>query len=234
MRRTLRKITALLTCAVLAASLSACGEITGLDAQALMSPPRTTADRQAIYTLMCGEESDVTLIYPKNGDYRSAIISRDLNGDGVAEVAGFCANGDAGGIRLQFMTKDADGAWYSLAQFTSAATQVDRVFFGDLTGDGTEEVVVGWGDPQTAPASVTVYSIESGSVRELSMNAVTNSEMLLTDFDGDSVQELFVLSTAQTGSGEETVTAPLGRLYRFDGEQPYVALTVPLDSAVTR
>ena len=84
MRRTLRKITALLTCAVLAASLSACGEITGLDAQALMSPPRTTADRQAIYTLMCGEESDVTLIYPKNGDYRSAIISRDLNGDGVA------------------------------------------------------------------------------------------------------------------------------------------------------
>ena len=67
MRRTLRKITALLTCAVLAASLSACGEITGLDAQALMSPPRTTADRQAIYTLMCGEESDVTLIYPKNG-----------------------------------------------------------------------------------------------------------------------------------------------------------------------
>ena len=66
----------------------ACGEITGLDAQALMSPPRTTADRQAIYTLMCGEESDVTLIYPKNGDYRSAIISRDLNGDGVAEVAG--------------------------------------------------------------------------------------------------------------------------------------------------
>lgn len=234
MRRTLRKITALLTCAVLAASLSACGEITGLDAQALMSPPRTTADRQAIYTLMCGEESDVTLIYPKNGDYRSAIISRDLNGDGVAEVAGFCANGDAGGIRLQFMTKDADGAWYSLAQFTSAATQVDRVFFGDLTGDGTEEVVVGWGDPQTATASVSVYSIESGSVRELSMNAVTYSEMLLTDFDGDSVQELFVLSTAQTVTGEETVTAPLGRLYRFDGEQPYVALTVPLDSAVTR
>ena len=218
MRRTLRKITALLTCAVLAASLSACGEITGLDAQALMSPPRTTADRQAIYTLMCGEESDVTLIYPKNGDYRSAIISRDLNGDGVAEVAGFCAN----------------GAWYSLAQFTSAATQVDRVFFGDLTGDGTEEVVVGWGDPQTATASVSVYSIESGSVRELSMNAVTYSEMLLTDFDGDSVQELFVLSTAQTVTGEETVTAPLGRLYRFDGEQPYVALTVPLDSAVTR
>ena len=110
------------------------------------------------------------------------------------------------------MTKDADGAWYSLAQFTSAATQVDRVFFGDLTGDGTEEVVVGWGDPQTATASVSVYSIESGSVRELSMNAVTYSEMLLTDFDGDSVQELFVLSTAQTVTGEETVTAPLGRL----------------------
>ena len=49
-----------------------------------MSPPKTTADRQAIYSLLCGEENDVTLVYPKNGDYRSAIISRDLDGDGVS------------------------------------------------------------------------------------------------------------------------------------------------------
>ncbi len=234
MRQMLKKLTALFAAAALASSLAACSEITGLDAQALMSPPKTTADRQAIYELMRGEEEDVSLVYPKNGDYRSAIISRDLNGDGLYEVAGFCVNGDAGGIRLQFMSQAADGTWALLAQFTSASTQVDRVFFGDLTGDGTEEIVVGWGDPQTATSSISVYRLENGTVQELTMNAVSYSEMLLTDFDEDSVQELFVMGLAQTGSGEEASNAPLGQLYRFDGEQPYVALTVPLDSAVMR
>ena len=57
------------------------------------------------------------------------------------------------------------------------------------------------------------------------------SEILLTDFDSDNIKELFVLQAAQT-SGEEIMA--LGGLYRFDGDQPYVSKTVPLDAAVTR
>lgn len=235
MRQMLKRIAALLLIFCLAASLAACDEFTGLDAQAMMSPPKTTADRQAIYELMRGEETDVTLVYPKSGEYRSAIISRDLNADGTTEVVGFCMNGESGGVRLQFMTQDESGAWRLLAQFSAAANQVDRVFFGDLTGDGREEIVVGWGDPQTATASVSVYRMTEDAVQEFSMSTVTYSEMLLTDFDGDDVQELFIMDIARAGSGEENaVTVPLGSLYRFDGEQPYVSQTVPLDSAVTR
>ena len=50
-------------------------------------------------------QGDVTLVYPKCGDYRSAIISRDLDGCGTSEVVSFCANGDAGGTRLEFLRK---------------------------------------------------------------------------------------------------------------------------------
>ena len=63
------------------------------------------------------------------------------------------------------------------------------------------------------------------------MTTVSYSEMLLTDFDSDNIKELFVLQAAQT-SGEEIMA--LGGLYRFDGDQPYVSKTVPLDAAVTR
>ena len=231
MRGKLKKLFAAVLAVLLALSFSGCSELTGLDAQALMSPPKTTADREAIYALMGGGVGDVTLVYPKCGDYRSAIISRDLDGCGTSEVVSFCANGDAGGTRLEFFKKNTDGVWNSMARFTSAATQVDKVFFGDLTGDGMDEIIVGWGDPLTATASVSVYYVDGDTIREFSMTTVSYSEMLLTDFDSDNIKELFVLQAAQT-SGEEIMA--LGGLYRFDGDQPYVSKTVPLDAAVTR
>ena len=234
MRRILKKTISLFLLFVLAVSLSGCADLIGLEAQSLMSPPKSTADREAIYALMRGEQTDVTLVFPKNGDYRSAIISRDLDGDGSLEVVSFCANSDAGGIRIQFFSKDENKTWYSMAQFVTTANQVDKVFFGDLTGDGHEEIVVGWGDPQTATASISVYRIEENTVQEFPMSVVSYNEMLLTDFDDDDVEELFVLASVPVSEEENAVAVSLGALYRFDGEKPYVAQTVPMDAAVTR
>lgn len=232
MRRALKKTAAVLMSLLLTVSGSGCREVTGLDAQTLMSPPKTTEDRQAIFSLMRGDSADVTLVYPKNGENRSAVISRDLNGDGLTEVVSFCVSKETGGIRLEFFSKDAEGKWYSLARFASAANQVDRVMFGDLTGDGAKEIIVGWGDPQTATSSVSVYRLGGDAVAEFSMSTVTYGEMLLTDFDDNSVQELFVLESPAQLSEEKT--ALIGSLYRFDGEQPYISQTVQLDPAVTR
>lgn len=234
MRRKIQKFAGFLVLLAVLLSFGGCAEMIGLDAQSLMSPPKTTADRQAIYSLMRSEQSEVSLVYPKNGEYRSAIISRDLNGDDQPEVAGFCIQSEAGGIRLQFFAKDADGVWYSMAEFASGANQVDKVFFGDLTGDGNQEIVVGWGDPLTATSSISVYYLADGAVYEYPMGAVTYSEMVLTDFDSDGAEELFVLDVAGQPGEDGTVVAPLGHLYRFDGAQPYESLTIPLDAAVVR
>lgn len=234
MRHAAKRITALFLMLAVLLSLSGCAEMVGLEAQSLMSPPKITADRQAIYELMGGDQADIKLVYPKNGEYRSAITSKDLNGDGCLEVVSFCMNNDAGGIRLRFFSKDADGTWYSLAEFTSTANQVDKLFFGDITGDGQEEVVVGWGDPQTSTACISAYYMDGRSVQEFQLSAQTYSEMLLTDFDGNGIQELFVLETAGQQQEDGTVTVPLGRLFRFDSELSYVSQTVPLDTSVTR
>ena len=234
MLRVLKRSVLVFMTVITALFFSGCAELTGLEAQSLMSPPKTTADRQAIYALMRGDQSDVSLVYPKNGEFRSAVISRDLDGDSVPEVVSFCSNSEAGGIRLQFFAKREDGAWYSLSQFVSTANQVDKVFFGDLTGDGQEEIVVGWGDPLTSTSSISVYNRGGDAITEMPLSAVAYSEILLTDFDGDTVQELFVMDVAGQPDEEGVVYAPLGSLYRFDGAQPYVSQTVPLDAAVTR
>ena len=69
MRGKLKKLFAAVLAVLLALSFSGCSELTGLDAQALMFPPKTTADREAIYALMGGSVGDVTLVYPKYGDH---------------------------------------------------------------------------------------------------------------------------------------------------------------------
>lgn len=234
MRHGICKKAALLALLMILISLTGCAEMVGLDAQSLMAPPKTTADQQAIYALMTEARSDIKMIYPKNGEYRSAVISRDLDDDGNTEVVSFYTDSDSSGICIHFFSKGADGTWSSLSRFTSAANQVDKVFFGDLTGDGQEEIVVGWGDPLTATASIAVYHKDGSTVQEVQMSAETYSEMLLTDFDEDGKQELFVLETAKSSEADGAVSAPLGRVFRFDGAQSYVAQTIPLDAAITR
>lgn len=230
----LKRMTVLILLCCFAVSFSGCAELTGLDAQGLMLPPKTTADHQAIYELMRGGQTDVKLVYPKNGEYRSAVISKDIDKDGSLDVVTFCVNSEAGGIRLEFFSREKDGNWYSRAEFISTANQVDRVFFGDVTGDGQEEIVIGWGDPLTATASISVYCLKNRGAEEIQMSAQPYSEMLITDFEGDGVSELFVLEVTGQPAEDGSVDVPLGRLFRFDGEQSYVAQTVPLDAAVTR
>ena len=63
------------------ALFSGCAAI-GLDSQALMSPPRQEGDQGKIQDLLAETTGgEVTLRYPSKGDYRSAIILRDITGD---------------------------------------------------------------------------------------------------------------------------------------------------------
>ena len=76
-RRLLRAGLGLLLCLC----LSGCS-FSMLDAQNLMAPPKANADQQSIHQLLQGDRTEMTLVYPKNGEYRSAIITKDFIGDG--------------------------------------------------------------------------------------------------------------------------------------------------------
>lgn len=162
----------------------------GLDAQALMMPPTSNLDQQAIQQLLAGDKSNVTYIYPKNGDYRSAIIMQSFTEEDSKDAIGFVLL-ETGGIEVKFLSCDNDGVWRTVSSFKNSATQVDSVYFGDLSGNGVNNIVVGWGNTQNnMSAAMSVYSYQHGRVTEIQAERPYGA-VTLADFNGNGIFEIF-------------------------------------------
>lgn len=227
------RLLCLLLCLAAALSLSGCS-LTGFDIQGLMSPPKANEDQQQIYELMKDESGDVDFYYPKDGEYRSAVIMRDLTGNGQEEALGF-SGGPDGGITARFFRKTG-GSWSQVSSYKNSASQVDRVLFGDLTGNGQEDVVVGWGSPQSKTATLAVYSFQDNGdwVAEYA-DGYSYSEMMLTDFDADGVMEIFTADVSpQAGAAEQTDIGAYAKVYEMRKSRPIPVYSTKLSSNVEK
>lgn len=147
--------------------LSGCSVI-GLDSKALMSPPREAGDRGEIHDLLLSKNETVNFRYPQKGEYRSAIIMKDLTGDREDDAIALYESEDGSGSTVSFISRQ-DGEWSIIRSFTNAAIQVDRVCFADLDDDGSIEVIVGWGSSTTNSSTACVYDYSAGGVLEIPM-----------------------------------------------------------------
>ncbi|WP_411677265.1 FG-GAP repeat domain-containing protein [Caproicibacter sp.] len=210
------------------ASLSGCSFV-GLDAQSLMHAPKPTGENEAdIQNLLESTAGGkMTLKYPSAGDYRSAIIKHDIYGNRNDEAIAFYQKGDdTSGINIMFMRR-TNGTWESMGTFNNPASKVDRVCFGDLDGDGKDEVVVGWGSSLNNTGDICVYYNKNGQMQELKLSQ-SYTEMAVMDFDGDGRDEIF---TASVSVGDQPASAQLLRVKDGSIEQMGSA---PLDSGVTK
>lgn len=208
-------------------SFSGCVPSFSFSAEGTMRPPRPTGEKSEIYSVLeTVAGNGFTLKYPGSGDYRSAIIMKDLNGDGQSEAVAFYQKADDTGISILFIQK-AGETWQSLGGFTNTASQVDKVEFGDVNGDGNQEVVVGWGNAQASSTFLCVYSAEQGKMQEMNLDQ-SYSQMVVMDFDGDGFDEIF---TANVALGEQ---AALSSLFRMRSGAIEIMDTAEMDMTVTR
>lgn len=217
--------------------LSGCSFV-GLDAETLMQPPKPTGEKADIHALLESKTGGkMTLKYPRSGDYRSAIITHDICGDKDEEaIAIFQKSDETAGTNIMFMKKD--GKWEDMGFFNNPASQVDKVCFGDLNGDGKDEVIVGWGSSLNSTSSICAYYYANGKMNEIKLDKLAQNytEMAVMDFNGDGKSEIF---TANVSTGEKQATAgddqsALARLYSLHNNTFEIIGSCRLDNSVSK
>lgn len=184
-----------LICALLTLCLFCSGcTVMDLDTQNLMSPPKATGDKADIQKVIEENAGSYTLKYPQKGAYRSAVIMHDINGDGNDEAIAFYKTNISEGvsdITVIFIDQIA-GVWQKIAAFQNSATEVERICFADINGDGTDAVLIGWSNYSTANQA-TVFRYENGKISPFDLE-YTYTDLVLNDFDKDGSEELFMSS----------------------------------------
>ncbi|MCQ4021990.1 MULTISPECIES: hypothetical protein [unclassified Ruminococcus] len=166
----------------------------GFDNSNLLRPPRTTGDKAQIQEII--EEKaggDYTLKYPKDGSYRSAIIDKDLDGDDVNEsIVFYKPSGNEEPTRI-LLIKNFGGTWKDIGDYPGGNTDVDKVEIGDITGNGTLDVIVGWSDKNGSVCTLSAYIVQEKTTAELKVKDTYN-EFMLADMNGDKKQSIMLFS----------------------------------------
>lgn len=171
-----------------------CGcDIFTADTAELLNPPELSGEYQPISeAIKKSSGGEYTLKYPSRGEYRSAVVQNDINGDGIAEVFAFysTAENDVETMYIEVIT-GMDGEWKTTAQQKIVAGGVDKVEFCDLDADGRDEILVGWEIYGTSEMQLAVYSFNNNVLVQRMLQKY--NQFICTDLDDDDVNEVFLV-----------------------------------------
>lgn len=209
---------------LMAMALLLCGCSIG-DVESQLRAPRPTGEQQAIqqaldgYLVKIGNTRDYTLKYPQDGDYLSAFVMEDIDGDGQEEAIAFYRFEGEGEKTHLHLLKKADGQWQSVSDAEGQSADISGVSFGDLDGDGRKELLAGWSVYNSRDRQLGIYSL-GNTVRVLSDDQYY-TKLVVDDFveNGRDDLLLFQVDATQNSGKVRFQTLENGRLLEM-GQAP--------------
>lgn len=177
---------------IFAAALSGCSFAGSVDL--LLSPPKLSAEQTAVYeALVRSAGKEVRLRYPRYGEYRSAFVFADIDGDGGDEALVFYEktgeSEGAGNVRINVIDM-TDGEWRSVYDHAGLGTGIDRIIFADIGSSEKTSVIIGY-TLLSGEKNAVVYSYDGG--RLFSDYTDNYSTMFVLDMDRDGLDDLVLI-----------------------------------------
>ncbi len=147
---------------IIASSLSGCGF--GMSADNLLQPPMLSEEQEEIYrALEDAVGTDISLVYPRSGAYRSAFVFSDMDGDGDEEAAVFYVSSiDSESVARVNILDRSSGTWRSVYDHSGAGRSIEQVFFCTLGESGRSYMAIGYNYMTPTEKTMRVYSFSDG------------------------------------------------------------------------
>ena len=218
-----------------------CGCSLSVSVENLLSPPKLTEEQNNIYQeLIRSVGKNIKLKYPKNGDYRSAFVVKDIDNEPGDEALVFYESKDIrsgeSALRLKFLD-NSDGKWEAVYDLACPGNEIDSVAFANL-GVNTSET------PNNETSIILSFTLMNQTDKSFSVLkykdkkpieylSSTYSCMDVTDLNKDGQNELVVVNVnkelqtasasmyADNGNGMELLSnTPL-----YGGAVDYIRVT---------
>ncbi|MBQ6825588.1 MAG: VCBS repeat-containing protein [Clostridia bacterium] len=172
-----------------------CGcDFLAADPAELLTPPALSGELNPIADVIkqtAGE--NYVFKYPSRGNYRSAVIREDINGDGLLEAFAFYSTYENENTTMNLNYIGLDGSsWQSFAVQKIVAGSVDMLDFYDLDNDGIKELIVGWQIYGTSEMQLAVYNLENETLTQRMLERYTH--FLVCDLNEDSKREILIIN----------------------------------------
>lgn len=174
------------------ALLTGCG--IGSSVDTLLLPPMLSDEQKAIYTaLTASAGSNISLVYPRGGAYRSAFVFYDLDMDGADEAVVFYDDTDdsENSVRVNILHRENNG-WRSVYDHAGAGSYIEQVFFADLGGTGRVRMAIGYGYMTPTEKTLKIYSLGDGVLN--TEYTETYYKTMNMDMDGDGSEDIAVIN----------------------------------------
>ncbi|MBR1731970.1 MAG: hypothetical protein IJ725_06020, partial [Ruminococcus sp.] len=205
--------------------LSSCS--TGFDDENLLQPPKNTGREAAIQNLIDkASGGHYQLKYPNSGEFRSAIVTEDLNNDEVEEAIAFYRTQTDESVHMLVM-RCINNNWKTCTDFKTGYTEVNRICFADYNFDGVLDILTGF-TTSGEVNELNIFTLNFKNSKASKVNFTANyTDFTTGDFDGDGGSEIITLSLT---SAESEATATL---YDYDKKSLYALSECSLDTNVT-
>ena len=216
----LKIFVAVLLSFVLAFSFSGC--TTKLQPfEKLLRPPKMTGKYQVLQDTF--EEyagKNYTLVTPEKGEYQSAFVIKDIDGDEADEALVFYTEKDSP-EKVKFCYFEyEDEKWIPVSKNDGLGNSIDKVYIADLNNDKNNELVIGWGFfDSKINKTFSVYILQQNELKSIS--AYPYTYLNIVDLIGNGVSEIFTLYSK---SGADEPSTAYARAYSLNAKTNEVDL----------
>ncbi|MDR0936216.1 MAG: VCBS repeat-containing protein [Oscillospiraceae bacterium] len=199
-------------CSLLFVLLSSCGRAGADD---LFVLPKQSEEYDQIQRVIDEElRAGATYSAPSGGNYRQSVQLRDIDGDGVNEAIAFFAVTAEQSLRIAIFSRDDDGTYKRVAVIDGDGSGVDSVYYPDMNGDGTLELIIGW-KLGSDVKMLAMYSLIDFAPVQLGMADYT--VYTLADLTGDGLDDIAAIRHDSANFGGVLTVYSLGK----DGETTF-------------